>query len=215
MKIQGLYPIIDLTYVAQDKIKETAEKIMDGGASVVQLMAKGLSAPDMLRAARSLKPMAMARHVAFIVNDRVDVAMMSDADGVHLGTADAGIKEARAMLRGGTIIGLSTHSMEEARKAASLGADYISFGPIFPTSTKKDAEEPRGLDALREVVKNVSIPVVAIGGITEARLDAVLRTGADAVAMISEIMLADDLRAKVSSIIEKIRAAPERGSWES
>lgn len=208
MKIQGFYPIIDTTYVARHKVKETAGKIMDGGAGVIQLRAKGLSASDMLRAARSLQPMALARHVTFIVNDRVDVAMMSNADGVHLGTADAGIKDARAMLGAGAIIGLSTHNMEEAREAEALGADYISFGPIFPTSTKKDAEEVRGLDALAELVKNVSIPVVAIGGITEARLDSVLSAGPAAIAMISEIMLADDLRAKVSSIIEKIRIAP-------
>ena len=203
-KIHGLYPIIDTTYVARDKLKETALKIMDGGARVVQLRAKGLNSADMLRSARIIKPLAMARNVTFIINDHVDIAVMSNADGVHLGTSDTDIKEARDMLGYRGIIGLSTHNPDEARRGAEAGADYISFGPIFPTSTKKDADTPKGIEALGELVSSVDIPVVAIGGITCERLEEVLATGVEAVAMISDIILADDLSAKVASIIKKI-----------
>ncbi len=203
-KIHGLYPIIDTTYVARDKIKETALKIMNGGAHVMQLRGKGLGSADMLRGARIIKPLAMARNVTFIINDHVDIAIMSNADGVHLGTSDTGIKEARDMLGYRGIIGLSTHNMDEARRAAEAGADYISFGPIFPTSTKRDADTPKGIEALSKLVSSVDVPVVAIGGITEERLEEVLGTGVEAVAMISDIILADDLSAKVSSIVKRI-----------
>jgi thiamine-phosphate pyrophosphorylase len=203
-KIYGLYPIIDTTYVARDKLKETALKIMNGGAGIIQLRGKGLDSADMLRGARIIKPLAMARGITFIINDHVDIAIMSGADGVHLGASDTGMKEARDMLGYRGIIGLSTHNLDEARRGAAAGADYISFGPIFPTSTKKDADEPKGIKALAEIVKNVQVPVVAIGGITEERVEEVLGTGVEAVAMISDIILADDLSAKVSSIIKKI-----------
>ncbi len=203
-KIHGLYPIIDTTYIARDKIKETALKIMDGGAGIIQLRAKGLSSADMLRGARAIKPLAMARGVTFIINNHVEIAIMSNADGVHLGTSDTGIKEARDMLEWRGIIGLSTHNPDEARRGAADGADYISFEPIFPTSTKRDADKPKGIKALAKLVSSVAVPVVAIGGITEERVEEVLGTGVAAVAMISDIILADDLSAKVSSIIKRI-----------
>ncbi len=205
-KIHGLYSIIDTTYVARDKLKETALKIMNGGANIIQLRGKGLDSADLLRGARIIKPLAMARGVTFIINDHVDIAILSGADGVHLGASDTGIKEARSMLEWRGIIGLSTHNLDEARRAAAAGADYISFGPIFPTSTKKDADEPKGVKALAEIVSNVKVPVVAIGGITEERVEEVLGSGVEAVAMISDIILADDLSAKVSSIIKKIES---------
>ncbi|MBE9528070.1 MAG: thiamine phosphate synthase [Proteobacteria bacterium] len=207
----GLYAIIDTTYVAVDDIGEVASKILAGGCKTIQLRAKGLKAADKLRAARLLKVLAAKSGATFIVNDRVDIAMLSNADGVHVGQVDLPIKDVRELLKGVQIIGLSTHNIDEAREAQSLGADYIAVGPIYRTQTKHDAEEPKGTEVLREIVQSVNLPVVAIGGITLDNVDEVLATGARAVAMISEILLSDDITAETARIVERIEQIAKKG----
>ncbi|MEE9613884.1 MAG: thiamine phosphate synthase, partial [Thermodesulfobacteriota bacterium] len=205
-KIRGLYAIIDTYFVGPGDIERVAGEIIEGGARLVQLRAKGggTASGEFLKMAKTLREITAARGATFIVNDRVDVALMSGADGVHLGDEDLPVAEARKILGKEKIIGFSTHTVEEAVEAATLDVDYISFGPIFPTATKPDAREVVGIDMLKEVRGKIKLPVTAIGGITEETLPEVISAGADAVAIISgilEIPSSKDIRAKVAVLV--------------
>lgn len=199
--IPPLYPIIDSFLTPAADIEKTATDIMDGGAKILQLRAKKLSSKEFLETARIIRKITKDRGAVFIVNDRVDIALLTDADGVHLGQNDLPVREARRLLGNDKIIGYSTHNMREARVAKKLPVDYISFGPIFPTKTKEDAQTPKGIKGLSEVRKAVNIPIVAIGGITETNLIYVLKEGADSAAMISEILTEKDISKKVNRLI--------------
>lgn len=208
-KIEGLYAIIDATYVALPDMERTASGILGAGAGVLQLRAKGRGAGPVLEASRVLKRVALEYGALFIVNDRVDLAVLSGADGAHLGQDDIPLSEARRLLGPDSVIGVSTHDATEARRAREEGADYISFGPIFATSTKKDAQSPRGVEYLREIRKTVTLPIVAIGGITENNAAEVLSAGADSVAVISGILLSKDIPGRAASIISRIKRAKD------
>ncbi len=204
IRIHGLYAIIDTTYTEASEAAATASLLIRGGAGIIQLRAKGLSGADTLEAAMEIRAVTSHAKALFIVNDRIDIALLSGADGVHLGQDDIPAKDAAVLLKG-LIIGISTHNETEARQAEKDGASYISFGPIFPTLTKKDADTPKGLDRLREIRASVRLPVVAIGGITEASAVAALSAGADSVAMISELLTAHDIRARTESVAKAIK----------
>ncbi|MBI5286887.1 MAG: thiamine phosphate synthase [Deltaproteobacteria bacterium] len=193
--IKGLYAIIDSSYIPLEEMGRTASLMAEGGVNCIQLRGKGFTSRELLKAARIIRE--VTKGVTFIVNDRVDVAIVSKADGVHLGQDDLPVEEARRLLGKDKTIGLSTHNMEEALEAARLNVDYISFGPIFPTTTKPDAREPMGLENLRKVKARVNIPVVAIGGIKEENLPSVLSTGVDGVAIISDILTSGDIKGKI------------------
>lgn len=203
--ISGFYPIVDTAYLKPGELSIFASSLLKGGASVIQLRAKGLGGRETLKAAREIKGLASSYGAVFIVNDRVDIALLSGADGVHLGQDDIPPLEARKALGPDAVIGLSTHNADEAKEALSLGADYVSFGPVFATSTKKDAEAPKGLSALKEARGATPLPIVAIGGITEENMGQVLASGASAIAMISEVLLSDDPEKKAFSIIATIK----------
>jgi len=196
-----IYPIIDSSLVTLDNIGKTAEAIIDGGAKILQLRAKSLSSKEFLETARIIRKITKDKGTVFIVNDRVDIALLTDADGVHLGQDDLPVKEARRLLGNNKIIGYSTHNLREALEAVRLPVDYISFGPIFPTKTKEDAQTPKGLKLLSEVRKAVEIPIVAIGGITETNMAHVLKEGVEGVAMISEILTVKDISQKINRVI--------------
>ena len=196
-----IYPIIDGSIVTLDNIGKTAEAIIDGGAKILQLRAKSLSSKEFLETARIIRKITKDKGTVFIVNDRVDIALLTDADGVHLGQGDLPVKEARRLLGNNKIIGYSTHNLREALEAVRLPVDYISFGPIFPTKTKEDAQTPKGLRWLSEVRKAVEIPIVAIGGITETNMAHVLKEGVEGVAMISEILTVKDISQKINRVI--------------
>ena len=196
-----IYPIIDSSLVTLDNIGKTAEAIIDGGAKILQLRAKSLSSKEFLETALIIRKITKDKGTVFIVNDRVDIALLTDADGVHLGQGDLPVKEARRLLGNNKIIGYSTHNLREALEAVRLPVDYISFGPIFPTKTKEDTQTPKGLKGLSEVRKAVEIPIVAIGGITETNMIHVLKQRADSVAMISEITTALDISKKIKKLI--------------
>jgi thiamine-phosphate pyrophosphorylase len=168
-----------------------------------------------LRAAKAIKEITAKANALFLVNDRIDIALMAEADGVHIGDADLPPEEARKLLGAGKVIGYSTHTHEEAEGAAKLGAqgliDYISCGPIFPTKTKKDAHFVVGLEGLSKTRKKTTLPIVAIGGITEANISEVIRAGADSVAVISELLLASDVAAKTKTLIDIIKKDGSRG----
>ncbi|MEK7773638.1 MAG: thiamine phosphate synthase [Deltaproteobacteria bacterium] len=204
IRIRGLYAIIDTAYVGRDGVREAAVGLLSGGARIVQLRAKDAAPRDALEASRIIREVTEKSGAIFIVNDRVDIAMISGADGVHLGQNDLPVAEVRRLLGPDRIIGLSTHDVKEALEAGPLGADYISLGPIFPTTTKKDAHPPRGLPLLSEIRKAVRLPIVAIGGITQENMEDVFKAGADSAAMISGILTQGDISAKTASIVSMI-----------
>jgi thiamine-phosphate pyrophosphorylase len=198
--MRGLYAIIDTSLIALSEAEKTAVEMLEGGANIIQLRAKDSPTGPMLEAARKIRALTVSYGALFMVNDRVDVALLSRANGVHLGNDDIPAEDARKLLGKNALIGISTHTRHEALEAQKRGADYISFGPVFATKTKKDALGPRGLNALKQAVEAVSIPVVAIGGINEKNLPDVLKTGASAVAIISGILTAPCIRDRVNSL---------------
>lgn len=210
MRIRGLYAFIDAAYVGMDGVEKTVAGLLSGGARIVQLRAKDVAPRELLSAARAIREASKRSGALFIVNDRVDIALIAGADGVHLGQDDLPVEEARRLLGPGRIIGLSTHGVKEALEAETLGADYISLGPIFPTRTKKDAQAPRGLPLLPEVRSAVRLPIVAIGGITRENMMDVFNAGADSAAIISGILTQRDIRSTVASIVSMIEG---RGAY--
>jgi thiamine-phosphate pyrophosphorylase len=134
----------------------------------------------------------------------VDIALLSDADGVHLGQSDIPIEDARDLLGDDRIIGISVHNAEEAKDAESRGADYVSVGSIFRTSTKHDAQHGRGLDAVFTVKKAVGVPVMAIGGINRGNIQDVIRAGADGVAVVSAVVSQKDVKAAAHELRDMI-----------
>jgi len=165
-----------------------AEAALRGGAAVIQVRAKHGSDRSRLVLARDLRKKATRAGVALVVNDRFDLALLAEADGVHLGQSDLAPSRIPPDARERLAVGRSTHDLAQARRAVEEGARYIAFGPVFATSTKADAEPARGLEALAAVVRAVAPrPVIAIGGITAERARAVREAGAAGVAVISAV----------------------------
>ena len=183
---------------------EVAGLAYSGGTDIVQLRMKRSEGKEMLEQARKIKALSEEYAKFFIVNDRVDIAILSDADGVHLGQSDIPIKDARELLGDDKLIGISVHSTEEAKKAESEGADYVSVGSIFHTSTKPDAYHGLGLDAVFTVKKAVGIPVMAIGGINRGNIQDVIRAGADSVAVVSAVVSQKDIPSAVHELRDMI-----------
>lgn len=187
LKLPKVYPITD-TRLSGLSHAEQVRRLIEGGATLIQLRDKLASARDFYREAEAALRVARDRHIKLIVNDRVDVAFALKADGVHLGQSDLPARVARHVLGPAAIIGLSTHNLEQARRAAEQPVDYIAFGPIFMTSTKEAPDPTTGLAALKSVRDVVDMPIVAIGGITISNAAKVLNAGADAVATISSVI---------------------------
>ncbi len=197
-----LYAIIDTLGDPRRSHVELAEAILAAEVRLVQLRVKDQPARCFLEIARAVKAVADRYGARLIINDRVDIAKLIDAAGVHLGQDDLPVSAARAILGADKIIGFSTHNITQAEAAVREGvADYVGFGPIYPTTSKERADPVQGLDGLRAVRQRVTLPIVAIGGITAATRDEVLAAGADAVAMIGEIVRADDVTARVRDLL--------------
>ncbi len=171
---------------------ELAKLAIGGGADTIQFRQKDGATREMIRVAELIQALCQSAGVTFIINDRVDVAIASHADGVHLGQDDFPIPLARKLLGEKAIIGGSAGSMEEARKCLSEGADYIGFGPVYPTASKGDAGPAAGLDLLKEIVEAIPLPIIAIGGITADNTPPVMQTGVHGIAVISAVCCQDD-----------------------
>ncbi len=190
-RIRGLYLVLDRKALgARDEV-EVAAAAIRGGARVIQLRDKQRCKADVLDAARKLRPLCAGNGVLFVVNDHIDVALAVGADAVHLGQDDLPLPEARRILPLGMLIGCSTHSTAEAVRAQAAGADYVALGSIYPT-TSKERYKLVGLAALRRTRSRVSVPLVAIGGINRANAREAVKAGADAVAVISAVLGADN-----------------------
>jgi len=183
---------------------EVARAAIEGGATAIQLRDKEATTRELIEAGLALRDLTREREVAFIINDRVDVALAVDADGVHVGQDDMPATLARKLVGPDKIVGVSASTIEEALQAEADGADYISASPVFATPTKPDAAPPTGLEGLRAIVEAVRIPVVAIGGINEGNVEEVIRAGAAGVAVISAVVGAPDIAAAARRLRQRI-----------
>jgi len=174
--LQSRFSHVDLTRLA-----------IAGGADTIQLRQKTGTTREMIEVAREMKRVCAAAGVSFIVNDRVDVAIAAEADGVHLGQDDFPIQLARTLLGKDRVIGGSAGTLEEALKCQSEGADYVGCGPVFPTTSKHDAGPASGLSFLKQVLARVSLPVIGIGGITAENAPEVMASGIHGIAVISAV----------------------------
>lgn len=172
---------------------EIAEAALAGGVTMLQYREKQLPIRELLDVGRELRRLCRQSAVPFLVNDRVDLAMLLDADGVHLGQEDMPLVEARRLLGSERIIGISTGTFAEAELAASGGADYVGVGAIFATATKSDAGEPIGTALLSRIAAELQVPQVGIGGIDAGNAAQVMRAGAQGVAVVSAITEASDV----------------------
>jgi thiamine-phosphate pyrophosphorylase len=176
----------------------------DGGATLIQLRGKKWTSREFLEVGIKTFRLAAPKGTPFIINDRVDIVLACEADGVHLGQDDMPLPYARKILGKNRIIGISVSTPDEAVVAEKVGADYVGAGPVFATLSKKDPGPVLGLDSLRKIREKVKIPILAIGGINSANAAEVIRAGADGVAVISAIAAAADPKKSAAEIIEAI-----------
>ena len=186
--VRGLYLILDQGWASRWALADILRYAADIGVKVVQYRNKNGAMNEVYRHALGLRKIAWDSGLVFIVNDRCDVGLAVEADGVHLGQSDLPISLARELLGTHCLIGLSTHSPEQEVEATVQGADYIGFGPLFPTTTKADHEPVVGVDGLKKVRPLTSLPIVAIGGIQSESVSKIVAAGADAVAVASGIL---------------------------
>ena len=183
-----VYPITDVK-ISGLSHAEQVSRLIEGGATLIQLREKHLSPREFFRDAQKALIVARSNRVQIIINDRVDIALALGADGVHLGQSDLTPEAARRLLGDSAVIGFSVHSVEQAEAAMELPVDYLGIGPVFSTSTKENPDPVIGVDGLRRTRKVASeIPLVAIGGITLDNASKVLDAGADAVAVVSALL---------------------------
>ncbi len=204
-RLPGLYVIIDTQALKGRSHIEAASQAIRGGATVIQLRDKLLSKKELLPITQQLKNLCAEHNVLFIVNDYLDLALATDADGLHLGQDDLPIKVARKLLAIDKILGGSARTVDQALAAKSEGADYIAVGSIYPTTSKETAVVV-GLERLRQIRQAVSLPLVAIGGITENNAAEVIAAGASSVAVISAVLHAKDIEAAAREIVDKLEA---------
>jgi thiamine-phosphate pyrophosphorylase len=204
--LSGLYVILDPDAAQGRPLLDLLKQATDGGARIFQYRNKTSS---MLAAYRQALPLCQAAKDAggaFLVNDRCDLALAVDADGVHLGQDDLPIRMARGMLGTEKLIGISTHNDAQVTAASRAGADYLGFGPIFPPGSKRDHDPVVGIDGLRRIRRLTSLPVFAIGGIAIEHVRSIIEAGADGVAVISAIVQADDVTAVARSFVSQFRS---------
>jgi len=202
-----LYAIFDPSQSRGRPLRAILRDLLAGGIAIIQLRAKETAAKEFLVLAREIRGLTRPAGCLFIVNDRLDIALAAGADGVHLGQEDLPLAIARKLMGREKIIGISTHDLAQAKEAEQGGADYIGFGPIFGTFTKDTGYSPRGAAMLKEIRQAVKIPIVAIGGINDTNVAQVWEAGADAAAIISDLMGADDVAGKVRRILSLHRAS--------
>lgn len=188
MEVFGNYIILTKPVLPHAVI---AEKCVQHGVRMLQLREKHLSDKELLSIAREIRSITRGTETKFIINDRPDIAMLCEADYLHLGQDDIDIEEARSIV-GDMKIGLSTHSVEQAKNALAKNPDYIGFGPIYPTNAKAKPDAPVGVELLKEVLGFSTVPVVAIGGIFPENIHEVINAGAKNIAMVRYFMQAED-----------------------
>jgi thiamine-phosphate pyrophosphorylase len=207
--MRGLYAIIDPEQCAQDP-EQVTRAVLRGGCAVLQLRDKQNSDKEVAQLARKLGSLCREQGVPFVLNDRFWLVREVGAQGAHVGQTDEAIEQVRRELGSGIQIGVSTHNLEQAHEAVRRGADLIGFGPIFGTTTKENPDPIVGLTLLKQVVEQISIPIVAIGGITLASANEVAQTGVPLAAAVSTLCAAKDpehVARKLRAILTKHRGS--------
>jgi thiamine-phosphate pyrophosphorylase len=193
MKIIGrLHVLTDTFLQGRFSHLELTDQAISGGADTIQFRQKSGSTKEMIEIATGMRQLCNKKGAVFIVNDRIDVAIAAEADGVHLGQDDFPIPLARKLLGKDRIIGGSAATPEEIETCIREGADYVGYGPVYPTGSKADAGPVSGIDALKRIVSSTSVPVIAIGGIDQSNARPVMGAGAHGIAVISAVCCRDD-----------------------
>lgn len=199
-----LYVVTDRSWLNGKCLVEQVEETLKAGATFIQLREKDISHEVFIALAREVKALTDYYKVPFVINDDIEVALEIDADGVHIGQEDMTLLEAREKLGPDKIIGVSAHNLEEAMEAEALGANYLGVGAVFNTSTKLDASTV-GLETLKEICSHVTLPVVAIGGISKNNIMKLSGTGVDGVAVISAIFAQPDITRATQELLTSVR----------
>ncbi len=206
--ISGLYVIVGPDATRDRPVVEVAEAALQGGARVLQLRDKSGDRGDVLPVAVRLRELCHDHDGLFFVNDDIALGFASDADGVHLGQSDLPVDVARRILAPNKLIGRSNNTDAEVEESVSMGVDYVAVGAVFPTTTVgKGARQAIGLDGIRSARDLTDLPLVAIGGINESNVGAVIRAGADCVSVISAVTMADDPEAAARRLVHAIEDA--------
>ena len=203
----GLYIVTDRSQTRGRTLDAVIVAALQGGAKAIQLREKDLSVRDLYELAQRLLPLVHSRRAALLVNDRIDLALTLPLDGVHLAQTSLPPAEARHLLGAGRLIGVSCHTLKEAIEAQQGGADFIVLGPLFATPSKGTYGPPVGLQRLREIRRQLRLPILGIGGITVANAADVIAAGANGVAAISAVMAADDPEQAVRGLLHVTHAA--------
>ncbi len=195
-----LYAITDSSWLKNDTLANQVELVLQGGATFLQLREKELDNASFLALANEILPIARRYHVPCVINDNIEVALQSGADGVHVGQKDIQNKDVRALIGPDKILGISANTVQSAIQAEQSGADYIGVGAVFSTSTKKDAGH-LSMQTLKEICQSVHIPVVAIGGINEQNVMQLCGSGVNGIAVISAIFASPDVQKATRNLL--------------
>jgi len=201
-----LYLVTDRNQTGGRDLLWVLEQALDGGVKAIQLREKDLSGRDLFSLAEKVCKLCQAYNAALFINDRIDVALAVDAAGVQLSQTSLPVITTRALLGPQKIIGASTHSLQEARKAEQNGADFVLFGPVYFTASKAAYGAPQGLAALKTIVDNISLPVYAIGGIKPENIESTKKLGVRGVALISAIVSAESPKEAAAKMLRQLRS---------
>lgn len=203
----SLYLVTDRLLSRGRSTREIVEAAVAGGVTCVQLREKKCGTREFINEARTIRSLLKEKNIPLIINDRIDVALAIEADGVHLGQQDMPIDMARKISAGSLLIGISAESIDDAARAEQDGADYIGISPVFSTATKTDTGPPLGLAGVKAIRKLVDIPLVGIGGINNQNGSSVIAAGADGIAVVSAIVSASDPTAAAQQLRETVDQA--------
>ena len=201
-----LYLVTDRNQTGGRDLLWVLEQALDGGVKAIQLREKDLSGRDLFSLAEKVCKLCQAYNAALFINDRIDVALAVDAAGVQLSQTSLPVVTTRALLGPQKIIGVSTHSLQEAREAEQNGADFVLFGPVYFTASKAAYGAPQGLPALKAIVDNISLPVYAIGGIKPENIESTKKLGVRGVALISAIVSAESPKEAAAKMLRQLRS---------
>ena len=195
--------MITYSSISKKGIISDVENAIEAGCSIIQYREKKKETKEMINEAKKLREICRGKAI-FLINDRIDVVLAVNADGVHLGQDDTPANIARSILGNDKIIGLTVHNVNEAILAKEQGVDYIGIAPIFKTGTKKDSKTPCGLKMIKDIKNSVDLPIIAVGGINQNNVKDVIVNGAEGIAAVSAVLDSDDVYNSVKNFINKI-----------